>query len=50
MNNDQLRFRKTFDISEIKGFDAKDFVLRIQLDTMSSNNPVELPLVKIQLN
>jgi len=50
INKDSLRFRSTFDISKINDFNLNDYVIRINMGTLSSNIPVELEKVKIDLN
>ena len=50
INKDNLCFRSTFDISKVNDFDLNDYVIRINMGTLSSNIPVELEKVKIDLN
>ncbi|RDW17433.1 DUF4179 domain-containing protein [Oceanobacillus chungangensis] len=50
INKDNLRFSSTFDISKINDFNLKDYVIRINIGTLSSNTPVEFEKVKIDLN
>lgn len=45
-----LRFRSTFDISTIKNFNMEDYIIRVNLYTLSANIPLELEPVKIILN
>lgn len=50
LNKDDLHFRSIFDISTETGFNQDDYVVRINLNSLSSNMPVELEPVKIDLN
>ncbi|WP_235815096.1 DUF5643 domain-containing protein [Neobacillus vireti] len=45
----KLRFRSTFDLSEINNFNPDNYVVRVRLDSMSTNMPLELNPVKIEL-
>lgn len=49
INKDNLRFRSIFDISKIRNFNLNDYVIRINMSSLSSNIPVELEEVKIDL-
>lgn len=50
INKNNLRFRVTFDISKINDFNLNDYVIRINMGSLSSNIPFELDKVKIDLN
>lgn len=50
INKNDLRFRSTFDISEINDFNLNDYVIRVNMGTLSANIPVELEKVRIDLN
>ncbi|EPD53693.1 hypothetical protein HMPREF1210_00516 [Paenisporosarcina sp. HGH0030] len=50
INKDNLRFTSTFDISEIDDFNLDDYVIRVNMGSLSANIPVELEKVKIDLN
>ncbi|MGG3943946.1 DUF4179 domain-containing protein [Peribacillus psychrosaccharolyticus] len=50
INKDNLRFRVTFDISNINDFNIDDYVIRINMGSLSSNIPFELDRVKIDLH
>ncbi|KAA0564646.1 DUF4179 domain-containing protein [Bacillus sp. CH30_1T] len=50
INKDDLRFTSKFDISKIDDFNLKDYVIRVNLGTLSANIPVELEKVRINLN
>lgn len=47
---DNLRFRVTFDISNINDFVLDDYVIRINMGSLRSNIPFELDRVKIDLH
>ncbi|MGP4042484.1 DUF4179 domain-containing protein [Gracilibacillus sp. D59] len=49
INKDNLTFTSTFDISGISNFNLKDYVIRVNMGSLSSNIPVELEKVKIDL-
>ncbi|MGG4167012.1 DUF4179 domain-containing protein [Rossellomorea vietnamensis] len=49
IQKDELRFRSTFDISHLDDFSLNTYVLRAELGQLSSNIPVELDDVKIEL-
>ncbi|ATP40654.1 DUF4179 domain-containing protein [Solibacillus sp. R5-41] len=49
LDEEKLRFRSTFEIGKVKSFNPIDYVLRVSLSTLSSNMPVELDSVKIDL-
>lgn len=50
LDKDDLRFRSTFDIGTVRNFSKDDYVVRVNLSALSSNMPVELETVKIDLN
>ncbi|SFL41003.1 protein of unknown function [Gracilibacillus orientalis] len=50
INKDNLTFTSTFDISEISNFNLKDYVIKVNMGSLSSNIPVELTKVKVDLN
>ncbi|WP_227940208.1 DUF5643 domain-containing protein, partial [Alkalihalobacillus deserti] len=50
INKDDLRFTSTFDISKIKDFNLKDYVIRVNMGSLSANIPNELEKVRIDLN
>ncbi|QHA91235.1 DUF4179 domain-containing protein [Bacillus sp. N1-1] len=50
LDKDKLSFRSTFDVSNLKDFNEDNYVVRVSLGTLSSNLPVELEPVKIELN
>ncbi|MBK3494048.1 DUF4179 domain-containing protein [Viridibacillus sp. YIM B01967] len=50
LDEDDLRFRSTFDIGTVSDFSKDNYVIRVNLDSLSSNIPVELDSVKIDLN
>ncbi|WP_226658876.1 DUF4179 domain-containing protein [Pseudalkalibacillus hwajinpoensis] len=50
LDKEKLSFRSTFDVSKLKGFNENNYVVRVSLGTLSSNLPVELEPVKIELN
>ncbi|WHY87242.1 DUF4179 domain-containing protein [Neobacillus novalis] len=45
----KLRFRSTFDLSELNNFNPEDYVVRVRLGSMSANMPLEIEPVKIEL-
>ncbi|UXH43285.1 DUF4179 domain-containing protein [Rossellomorea vietnamensis] len=49
LQKDELRFRSTFDISQLDDFSLNSYVLRAELGSLSANIPVELDEVKIEL-
>lgn len=49
IQKDELRFRSTFDISQLDDFNLNSYVLRAELGSLSANIPVELDEVKIEL-
>jgi Domain of unknown function (DUF4179)/Family of unknown function (DUF5643) len=49
IQKDELRFRSTFDISQLDDFNLNNYVLRTELGILSANIPVELDEVKIDL-
>lgn len=49
-DKNKLTFSSTFDVSEIKDFSKENYVLRVSMGSLSSNIPVELEKVKIDLN
>lgn len=50
LNEDDLRFRSTFDIGTVSGFNKDNYVIRININSLSSNMPIELEPLKIDLN
>lgn len=50
ISKDSLRFSSTFDITKIDDFSLNDYLIRVNMGSMSSNIPVELDKVKIDLN
>ncbi|CAH2717353.1 hypothetical protein BACCIP111895_04545 [Neobacillus rhizosphaerae] len=50
VNKDGLRFRSTFDISKLNDFSLNNYVIRVNMGSLSSNIPVELDDVRIDLN
>jgi hypothetical protein len=50
IDKEELRFRSTFDLSEIKKFSKDQFVLRVDLGHLAANMPVKLEPVRIELN
>lgn len=50
INKDELRFTSKFDISEIGEFNLNDYVIRVNMGSLSANIPVELEKVKIDIN
>ncbi|MEH7131318.1 DUF4179 domain-containing protein [Neobacillus drentensis] len=50
IDKDELRFRSTFDISELDDFNQSKYVLRVNIGSLSANIPVELEKVKINLD
>ncbi|MCM3569698.1 DUF4179 domain-containing protein [Neobacillus mesonae] len=49
LNEKQLRFRSTFDISGLSHFSPQKYVLRVNLGSMAVNMPQEMEPVKINL-
>jgi Domain of unknown function (DUF4179)/Family of unknown function (DUF5643) len=49
LQKDELRFRSTFDISQLDDFDLNTYVMRAGLGQLSANIPVELNEVKVDL-
>ncbi|MFC4559598.1 DUF4179 domain-containing protein [Virgibacillus kekensis] len=49
-NKKDLKFKSTFDISEINGFSKDNYVIRVNMGLLSTNIPVELEKVRINLN
>ncbi|UOR13716.1 DUF4179 domain-containing protein [Halobacillus amylolyticus] len=49
LSEGDLRFRSTFDLSSLGKFNSNDYVIRVSLGTLSSNIPVKLEPVKIDL-
>lgn len=49
LQKDELRFRSTFDISQLDDFDLNTYVMRVRLVQLSANIPVELDEVKVDL-
>ncbi|MCR8850473.1 DUF4179 domain-containing protein [Rossellomorea sp. SC111] len=50
LQKDELRFRSTFDISQLDDFDLKTYVMRVRLGSLSINIPVELDEVKVNVD
>ncbi|WP_077622641.1 DUF4179 domain-containing protein [Sediminibacillus massiliensis] len=50
LDKEDLRFRSTFQTSEVSGFKQEDYVLRVSLGGMSSNIPLELEKVRIKMD
>jgi len=50
LDEDDLRFRSTFEIGTVSNFSKDNYVIRLNLNSLSSNMPVELETVKIDLN
>ncbi|WP_102272081.1 DUF4179 domain-containing protein [Cytobacillus massiliigabonensis] len=50
IDKDELRFRSTFDIRHLDGFHLNNYVIRVNLGSLSANIPVELDKIKIELN
>ncbi|MDI2588541.1 DUF4179 domain-containing protein [Psychrobacillus sp. NEAU-3TGS] len=50
INKDKLRFTSKFDISEIDDFNLNDYVIRVNMGSLSANIPVELEKIKIDIN
>lgn len=50
LDEDDLRFRSTFDIGTVNNFSKGNYVIRANLNSLSLNMPVELESVKIDLN
>jgi hypothetical protein len=50
LQKDELRFRSTFDISQLDDFDLKTYVMRVRLGSLSINIPVELDEVKVDVD
>ncbi|MFE8696016.1 DUF4179 domain-containing protein [Cytobacillus sp. FJAT-53684] len=50
IHKDELRFRSTFDIRKLNDFDLNNYVIRVNMGSLSANIPVELDKVKIALN
>jgi hypothetical protein len=49
LDKKQLRFRSTFDLSELKNFHAEHYVLRFNLESLATNMPTSLEPLKIDL-
>ncbi|MGP4062946.1 DUF4179 domain-containing protein [Halobacillus sp. H74] len=49
LNEDDLQFSSTFDLSSLGEFNSNDYVIRISLSNLSANIPVELDPVKFEL-
>lgn len=49
VDKEELRFRSTFDLSTVSDFNKDDYIIKVNLDTLSSNMPIELESVKIDL-
>lgn len=49
LDKGKLRFRSTFNLSSLDDFSVSDYVIRVDLGYLSSNIPVELEPVKIDL-
>ncbi len=47
INKNELRFRSTFDISNLDDFSLKNYVIKVNLGSLSANIPVELEKVMI---
>ena len=50
INKDKLRFTSKFGISEIDDFNLNDYVIRVNMGSLSANIPVELEKIKIDIN
>lgn len=50
LDEDNLRFRSTFEIGTASNFSKDNYVIRLNLNSLSLNMPVELETVKIDLN
>ncbi|MFU2018520.1 DUF4179 domain-containing protein [Peribacillus butanolivorans] len=50
LDEKDLRFRSTFDIGTVSDFSKDNYVLRVNLSSLSMNIPLELESVKIDLN
>lgn len=49
LDKKKLRFRSTFDISKLDDFNPDKYVVRVHLDSLAMNMPLELDPVKIYL-
>lgn len=49
LDKKKLRFRSTFDISKLGDFTPDKYVVRVHLDSLAMNMPLELDPVKIDL-
>jgi hypothetical protein len=50
LDKEKMLFRSIFDISEIKNFSAEDYVFRINLSSLSTNLPIKLDPINININ
>ena len=50
LDKEKLSFRSTFDVSNLKDFNEKNYVVRVSLGMLSGNLPVELDPIKVELN
>ena len=50
LQKEKLRFRSTFDISQLDDFDLNTYVMRVGIGSLSINIPVELDDVKLDLD
>ncbi|KOP81292.1 DUF4179 domain-containing protein [Cytobacillus solani] len=50
IHKDELRFRSTFDIRKLDGFNLNNYVIRVNLGSLRANIPVELDKVKMDVN
>ncbi|MDP1421594.1 hypothetical protein Q8G35_25330 [Peribacillus simplex] len=50
LDEKELRFRSTFDIGTVSDFSKDNYVIRVNLNSLSANIPLELESVKIDLN
>lgn len=49
LDKDELRFRTIFDLSDAKDFHADQYVIRVNMNSLSSNLPLKLNPIKIDL-
>ena len=50
LDTNDLKFRSTIDIRTLDNFNKGDYVIRVNLNSLSMNMPLELESVKIDLN
>ncbi|MGP4107895.1 DUF4179 domain-containing protein [Virgibacillus sp. L01] len=50
IDKNDLKFTSTYDISEINDFSKDNYVIRVNMGSLSANIPVELEKVRIDLN